>query len=534
MADNITLNAGSGGSTVKTDDDGTAHWQYVKLAYGADNTQTRVTATNPLPVDIYSGTIDVMLGTDFSAVLGTSNIVATDGSAALTLGLHALGTDGTNAQIISTNTTGHVNIADGGNSITVDGTVTANLSATDNTVLDNIQTAVELIDDAVYVDDADWTDSTSKHVLTGGVYQSAPQTITDGDVGPFQVTANGYLITSVNGTVTVDGSGVTQPVSGTVTANLGATDNAVLDSIDTAVNLIDDAVYTDATGTPSKGLAVMGTDGTNPQIVSVDASGHLQVDVLSGAGGGTQYATDDALGTTPTGTVALAARDDALSTLTPVEGDAIHLRTNNRGALWVKHDSTLDVTQSGLWEVDLGSNNDVTIGGSLSPLGTTTYSEGVTSGLIVAPAFRNDTMASLVSTDNELAPLQVNSSGALYTQTTPHTSGGCSVSRDLSCTDTLNDAKASACNVYGVFVTNSNAAVRYLKLFNEQGVNVTLGVDTPVMTIPIPPSDSGVYLSFPHGIEFSTACSYACTTEQGDAGTTGAAANEVVAHVFYK
>jgi len=28
MADNITLNSGSGGSTLKTDDDGSAHWQY--------------------------------------------------------------------------------------------------------------------------------------------------------------------------------------------------------------------------------------------------------------------------------------------------------------------------------------------------------------------------------------------------------------------------------------------------------------------------------------------------------------------------
>ncbi len=39
-------------------------------------------------------------------------------------------------------------------------------------------------------------------------------------------------------TVTVDGSGVTQPVSGTVTANLSATDNAVLDTIDAVLDTI--------------------------------------------------------------------------------------------------------------------------------------------------------------------------------------------------------------------------------------------------------------------------------------------------------
>lgn len=125
-----------------------------------------------------------------------------------------------------TRVSGNVTIVDGSGSITVDapvgtplrvdptgtttqpvsGTITANLSATDNAVLDNIdadtsaiQTAVELVDDTVYVDDADWTDSTSKHLLVGGLYQSVPQTITDGDVGPFQVDENGRMLVSDQG-----------------------------------------------------------------------------------------------------------------------------------------------------------------------------------------------------------------------------------------------------------------------------------------------------------------------------------------------
>lgn len=58
-------------------------------------------------------------------------------------------------------------------------------------------TALQLIDDAVYVDDADWTDSTSKHLLVGGLYQSTEQSITDGDVGPLSVDANGRLKISI-------------------------------------------------------------------------------------------------------------------------------------------------------------------------------------------------------------------------------------------------------------------------------------------------------------------------------------------------
>ena len=49
-------------------------------------------------------------------------------------------------------------------------------------------------EDAVYADDADWTDGSSKHMLVGGLYQSSPQSITDGDVGPLQVNSNGNLI----------------------------------------------------------------------------------------------------------------------------------------------------------------------------------------------------------------------------------------------------------------------------------------------------------------------------------------------------
>ena len=65
----------------------------------------------------------------------------------------------------------------------------------------SIQTAVELIDDAVYVDDADWTGDTSKHLLVGGVYQSVPQTVTDGDVAPISLNVNGAVRVVTSGGV---------------------------------------------------------------------------------------------------------------------------------------------------------------------------------------------------------------------------------------------------------------------------------------------------------------------------------------------
>lgn len=72
----------------------------------------------------------------------------------------------------------------------------------------NIADNTALLRDAVYIDDADWNDGSSKHMLTGGVYRSGGHTITDGDTGPFAVDSQGRL-----------------------QVELSPTDNAVLDAM---------------------------------------------------------------------------------------------------------------------------------------------------------------------------------------------------------------------------------------------------------------------------------------------------------------
>ena len=183
MTDNVTLNSGSGGAVIRTDDDGTAQWQYVKVAFGADNTQTIVgsISSNPFPVAL-SATDNAVLDSIDTALGGTLTVdnagtfaVQVDGDAltalqvidnvvhvddaAFTLGTSSgvmmmgfAGTqsvDANDAAALACDTDGALHIADGGNSITIDGTVTANLSATDNTVLDNIQTSVDTVAAAV-------------------------------------------------------------------------------------------------------------------------------------------------------------------------------------------------------------------------------------------------------------------------------------------------------------------------------------------------------------------------------------------------
>jgi hypothetical protein len=131
MADDIDITPGTG-KTVKTDDCGGKHVQIVKLAYGADGDGTSLGAdANGLDVDVtrLPGTV-----TEDAASTGGESLlllaaVRNDAAAAKT------STDG-DYTAISTDSAGRVGISDLGGSITVDGTVTANLAAGTNNIGD--------------------------------------------------------------------------------------------------------------------------------------------------------------------------------------------------------------------------------------------------------------------------------------------------------------------------------------------------------------------------------------------------------------
>ena len=239
MADNVELNAGTGGAVVKTDDDGTAHWQYVKVAFGADNTQTRVTSSVGLPVSDAGGSLTVDNGGTFAvqaAQSGTWNVNNVSGTISLPTGAAtaakqpALGTAGSaSTDVISVQgiasmtaltvdgsgvtqpVSGTVTVQDGGGALTVDngGTFAVQAAQSGTWNITNVSGTVSLPTGA---------STAAKQPALG----------TAGTASSDVITVQG--ISSMTALV-VDGSGVTQPVSGTVTANLGATDNAVLDTI---------------------------------------------------------------------------------------------------------------------------------------------------------------------------------------------------------------------------------------------------------------------------------------------------------------
>src|SRR5574343_70400 len=96
MADNVTVdNVDLTDYAVATDDDGTAHHQYVKLEFGADNTQTKVSAANPLPITgtaLVIASAPAVTGTVAVSSLPTATVTGTVAINVLPGGANTLGT----------------------------------------------------------------------------------------------------------------------------------------------------------------------------------------------------------------------------------------------------------------------------------------------------------------------------------------------------------------------------------------------------------------------------------------------------------
>jgi len=274
---------------------------------------------------------------------------------------------------------GAVHIADGGNTITVDGTVTANLSATDNTVLDAI-------------------DSNTDYgaVVGGGAEATALRvTIANDSTGVVSIDDGGGTISIDDGAgnISIDWAGTVPPIgAGTEATALRVT----LATDSTGVVSIDDnggAITVDNGGTFAvqstlqTGSATIGKLAAN---TGVDIGDVDVTSVIPGTGAtNLGKARDSALGATDVGIMALAVRDDTLTTLTPADGDYVPLRVNSTGALHVTG-----------------------AGGGTQYAEDAAHSSGATGTL--ALVVRKDTAAQLADTDGDYTGLITDANGRLH------------------------------------------------------------------------------------------------------------------------
>lgn len=406
MADNTVLNAGSGGDTIATDDIAGVKHQQVKVEWGVDGTATPVSAANPMPV-VQTGThaVNATLGAETTKVIGTVNIAAAQTLATVTtVGTVSAVTAISNALPAGTNAIGKLAANTGVDIGDVD--VTSVIPGTTATSLGKAEDAAHTSGDT--------------GVMALAVRRDADTTLADttGDYAPLQVNAAGSLKVAIT--------------SGAGSGGTSIADAAAFTRATTSVTPVAGVVETSA---PTL------TNG-NTGAVSLTTGGAMRVAVTSG---GITGAVEDAVASgSAEGVLGILVRDDALATLTPVDGDYTVGRTNARGAQWVALDSTVAQTVTLAAETTkvIGTINvaaaqtlaTVTTVGTVTTLtGTTTLTPGTgatnlgkavdgaaggTDTGVLALAVRDDVLATLTPVDNDYTQLRVDSTGAQWVRST--------------------------------------------------------------------------------------------------------------------
>ena len=449
MADNVTLNSGSGGAVMATDDVAGVHYQRVKLVDGTLEGTGAIggDATNGLDVDVtrVQGTVAVtQSGTwDEVGINDSGNSITVDwAGAAPPIGA---GVEATALRVtVATDSTGVLSVDDNGGSLTVDvGTAlpagTNNigdvdvLSVVPGTGATNLGKAVDSVPGA-----------TDTGVAVLAVRDDATATLTpvDGDYTHLRVNARGGLWVDLE----------TRLDSTNDSVNLGGTSLTALQLIDDPV-FADDAAFTLASSKVSMAGAIRDDSLSTLTAVEgdavplrVSATGALHV---TGGGGGTEYTEDAPAAADPVANALILVRNDTPSTTTvSLDGDNIAARSNSAGAQYVEllsgaakvgGDATngldVDVTRvSGNVTVVQATSSNLNVteasAGTIAS-NTTAISDKLTNiqynedsihsdtniGVFVL-GVRRDTTDSGVNASGDYASLNVNSVGRLWTSST--------------------------------------------------------------------------------------------------------------------
>ena len=302
-------------------------------------------------------------------------------------------------------------------------------------------------------------------------------------------------------------------VTGTVTANLSATDNTALDLVGTNTG------YGTVVGGGAEATALrvtLASDSTG--VLSVDDNGgSLTVDnaALSVTGGGVEAsALRVTLASDSTGVLSV---DDNGSSLT-VDNAALSVTGGGVEASALR--VTLASDSTGVLSVDDG-------GGALTVDNAGTFAVQVDAALPAGTnAIGKVDVTSIAAGTNVIGDVGI--SGV-------RTSGGTTLYRNVDVDETEDAVKASAGQLYWIHAMNLTASVLYLHFYNATVASVTVGTTTPDLTFALPtPGDTngaGFTLAIANGIAFGTAITIACTTTI--TGSAGPAANGCVVNLGY-
>jgi hypothetical protein len=248
----------------------------------------------------------------------------------------------------------------------------------------------------------------------------------------------------------VDGSAVTQPVSGTVTATGPLTDTQLRAS----------AVPVSLASAPSTAVTNAGTFAVQDSEKIADNAGFTDGTTKVNPVG---YILDETPGTALTENDIAAARVDSKRAQVLTLEDA----TTRGQRAAISAAGRLSVDASGVAVPVTDNSGSLTVD---APVGTPVFSTP-----------------------------------------TPSTTGGWSKIKYAAQTTTKQAVKASAGTFGGYYIYNPNATVAYLQVFDVASASVTLGTTVPDMIFAIPAA-SAANIEITCGVNMATAITLACTT----------------------
>lgn len=102
--------------------------------------------------------------------------------------------------------------------------------------------------------------------------------------------------------------------------------------------------------------------------------------------------------------------------------------------------------------------------------------------------------------------------------------------RNINAQTTGSVVKAYAGGIFDLTMSNANAAIRYLKLYDK--ATAPTSSDTPIRTYLLPPS-STVVVPVTDGIDFVNGISLRASTGVADNDNTAPSANDVLVNIGY-
>lgn len=423
--------------------------------------------------------------------------------------------DGQNPQFTLTNASVEIS-NDAGNAVPVSGTVTA------NTGLSQPLTDAQLRASAVSI-------ATASLPLPSGAATAANQSTTNASLASI----DGKAPALVSGRVPVDGSGVTQPVSGSVT---------VSGTVTALGPLTDAQLRASAVPVSTASLPLPTGAATQTTLASVDGklpaldTGYVPVLVKNGQ----LEITNDTGNPLPVGPAAQlnvtgsasANNTDLISVacdayrsvnfqITGTWSGTITYQVSNDNANWV----AFNVIASNAITSGSSTTSNLVAYGALTGyqffrIRFTAYTSGTAS---VTAYFSREIIGTGALPGNSVTISNITGS-ATSSATTLYTVNS-------AATTNAANIKASGANLYGLSVMNTSATTKYVRLFNLTTAP-TMGTSVPIMVVAVP-ATSSKEIQYVPALRFNTGLAVAITGGAAATDNTAVAAGDVQLLVSY-